>query len=392
MATKLLIDCGLAMTRAALIRGEEVIQLSALPNENNRTRLLPGMRVIAQLVVVNRAAGTVFLKTKKGHGLFASFNRSWENLPEGAFVEVNVKSQARRHKYVVVEFVRPIAANTEETGNRDQSDCLASILNDLNINTFDAIDAVITTDGISKAGLSNTPTASRFGLGDIEVRPNALHDILFFDQLNGALTPLVDLPGGGALTIDEAEALTAIDVDTYLAKHQSRHALREQVNAQALAVICKQIELRRLGGQFAIDFLPVAKPGRAAFQALVSKKLETFDGFARAGWTPSGLFTFVLPRKRASLLETLTQPKAYFGDGRIFTREVAAGIALCALEDHLRAHPGLSFALDVADDIWRSWQANEKWAIALGQKYGNRFSITHSPNLIETSYVCTQTS
>ena len=76
-------------------------------------------------------------------------------------------------------------------------------------------------------------------------------------QLEQAFSRKVGLKSGGALVIDETEALVAIDVNTGShkggGKDQGSTILR--VNLEAAEEICRQLKLRNMGGLIVIDFI-----------------------------------------------------------------------------------------------------------------------------------------
>ena len=76
-------------------------------------------------------------------------------------------------------------------------------------------------------------------------------------QLEAAFSRKVNLKSGGALVIDETEALVAIDVNTGShkggGKDQSSTILR--VNMEAAEEVCRQLKLRNMGGLIVIDFI-----------------------------------------------------------------------------------------------------------------------------------------
>ena len=78
-------------------------------------------------------------------------------------------------------------------------------------------------------------------------------------ELRGALGRRVDLPSGGYIVIDHAEALTAVDVNTgsYVrGKRLEDTTLR--TNVEACREIVRQLRLRDIGGIIVIDFIDMA--------------------------------------------------------------------------------------------------------------------------------------
>jgi ribonuclease G len=80
-----------------------------------------------------------------------------------------------------------------------------------------------------------------------------------FDQV---LSRRVDLPSGGYLMIDYAEALTVIDVNTGSFTGRGRGRLEDtitKVNVEAAEEVVRQLRLRDIGGIIVIDFIDMAK-------------------------------------------------------------------------------------------------------------------------------------
>ena len=74
--------------------------------------------------------------------------------------------------------------------------------------------------------------------------------------IEAALRRKVGLPAGGHIVIDEAEALTAIDVNT--GSYTGKKSLEETVfrtNLEAAVEVVKQLRLRDIGGIIVIDFI-----------------------------------------------------------------------------------------------------------------------------------------
>jgi ribonuclease G len=80
-----------------------------------------------------------------------------------------------------------------------------------------------------------------------------------FDQV---LSRRADLPSGGYLMIDYAEALTVIDVNTGSFTGRGRGRLEDtitKVNVEAAEEVVRQLRLRDIGGIIVIDFIDMAK-------------------------------------------------------------------------------------------------------------------------------------
>jgi ribonuclease G len=81
------------------------------------------------------------------------------------------------------------------------------------------------------------------------------------DAFEAAMSRRVDLPHGGYLMIDHAEALTVIDVNTGSYTGRGRGSLEDTIvktNLQAAEEVVRQIRLRDIGGIIVIDFIDMA--------------------------------------------------------------------------------------------------------------------------------------
>ena len=81
------------------------------------------------------------------------------------------------------------------------------------------------------------------------------------DAFSSTLSRRVDLPHGGYLMIDHAEALTVIDVNTGSYTGRGRGSLEDTIvktNLQAAEEVVRQLRLRDIGGIIVIDFIDMA--------------------------------------------------------------------------------------------------------------------------------------
>ena len=90
--------------------------------------------------------------------------------------------------------------------------------------------------------------------------------------IEAALRRKVGLPSGGHIVIDEAEALTAIDVNT--GSYTGKKSLEDTVlktNLEAAVEVVNQLRLRDIGGIIVIDFIDMEVPENR------TKVLETLE-------------------------------------------------------------------------------------------------------------------
>ena len=97
--------------------------------------------------------------------------------------------------------------------------------------------------------------------------------------INGMLERRVDLPSGGYLVIDYAEALTVIDVNTGSFTGKGKSARLEdtitKTNLEAAEEVVRQLRLRDIGGIIVIDFIDMARSrNRDAVLKVLRKALD----------------------------------------------------------------------------------------------------------------------
>jgi ribonuclease G len=82
------------------------------------------------------------------------------------------------------------------------------------------------------------------------------------ETFRSVLSRRVDLPSGGYLMIDYAEALTVIDINTGSFTGRGKGRLEDtitRVNVEAAEEVVRQLRLRDIGGIIVIDFIDMAK-------------------------------------------------------------------------------------------------------------------------------------
>ncbi len=131
------------------------------------------------------------------------------------------------------------------------------------------------------------------------------------DDVKVAGERFVPLAGGGSLAIDEAEALTAIDVNS--GSHVSKKGLNDtavQVNLGAVDEIARQLRLRDLGGVVVVDFIDMERTrDRVRVLNALEAALKEDRGRTRiVQISPSGLVEMTRRREGQSLSKTLGEP------------------------------------------------------------------------------------
>lgn len=120
------------------------------------------------------------------------------------------------------------------------------------------------------------------------------------DVLASLESPVLRLPSGGRLAIEQTAAVTAIDVDTADATALGAEApLRTDL--EAATEIGRQVRLRDLGGVIVIDFVRLTARGQRGQVEAALRRAVAVDRVAvqLLGWTAAGLFEMIRPRGRA---------------------------------------------------------------------------------------------
>jgi ribonuclease E len=124
-------------------------------------------------------------------------------------------------------------------------------------------------------------------------------------QVHDALSREVKLPSGGAIVIEQLEALVAIDVNSGKATEGANiEETAYRTNLEAAAEVARQLRLRDLGGLVVIDFIDMSdKRHRAA----VERKLQDCVGSDKARIELGKLSKFgLLEMSRQRLRSSLT--------------------------------------------------------------------------------------
>jgi ribonuclease G len=163
-------------------------------------------------------------------------------------------------------------------------------------------------------------------------------------DLATALSRRVNLPRGGAITIETVAAATLIDVD-------SGGAPALSTNLAAAREGARQIVLRNIAGPVVIDFIGMKGKGGRERVAAELRKAFARDPIAPdlLGWTRLGHFELVRKRRHPSLDEILFERAE--GGARIKTALTVALEALRGLAQAARAEPSRAFALRAAPEV-----------------------------------------
>ena len=148
-------------------------------------------------------------------------------------------------------------------------------------------------------------------------------------QLDALFSPVVTLPSGGYLVVNQTEALVAIDINS--GKSTREHSIEDtalRTNLEAADEIARQLRLRDLAGLIVIDFIDMEeKRNNRAVERRVKESLKHDRARIQVGRISHfGLLEMSRQRLRQGMIEGSTRPCPHCeGTGRI------RSIASCAL-------------------------------------------------------------
>jgi ribonuclease G len=158
-------------------------------------------------------------------------------------------------------------------------------------------------------------------------------------EIESTLNRRVDLPSGGYLIIDYAEALTVIDVNSGSFTGRGKGGLEEtitRVNTEAADEVVRQLRLRDIGGIIVIDFIDMARArNRDKVLKILRKALDADKSKSYVvEVSPLGLVEMTRQNVTDGVREILTAPcPTCDGEGVVLSAETVAIDGLRRLRD-----------------------------------------------------------
>ncbi len=175
------------------------------------------------------------------------------------------------------------------------------------------------------------------------------------EQIERALSPVVALPSGGSIIIEETAALIAIDVNTGGAgKPGGREETALATNLEAAAESARQIRLRNLAGTLIIDFVPMRyRRDGAAVLAELRRAVAGDPGVPHViGFTRLGLVEMTRRKQRRPLKTALMNScRACAGTGAVKSPVTVAIEALRRVCREAAATPAAAWSLTAAPEV-----------------------------------------
>ena len=381
---RVIIECGAAQTCAALLVDDIVWKFWFGPARGDEPAdQFPhaGRLFAGRIKRVDRSLNAAFVDVGDARDGFLPLKKGNQaDCIEGALIKVEIKSPPRQAKGAALRFVASLEIG--EPGRLPP-------FRDVVIEAAEAIgadaDEILVDDGAALRVLQ----PAGFERVRHESRPVALFEHYgAAHELDAAHERIVPLAGGGQLIIDEAQALTAIDVDTGGLSALSPARLREKIAFAAASEATRQISMRDIGGHVVIDFPDIpGDAGRKRFQEYLRKVMARLDGVSATSFSRSGLYSFTAPHHALSLLDRITEVKPVAPvAGRFVTVEAAAKSSLANLERNLRSSPKSRFLLTVGDEVEACFSQHPQWRQRLTHRYGARFEIVADDKFGDRSF------
>jgi len=189
------------------------------------------------------------------------------------------------------------------------------------------------------------------------------------DEIARALSRKVPLESGGYLIIDQAEALTAIDVNSgrFVGKgNKDPEDTILQTNLEAVQEIAYQLRFRNIGGLIVLDLIDMEKSGnrekvyRALEQALLADKAKTSINRI----SELGLVEMTRKRTRESLGRMLNEPCFYCdGTGHLQSRTTIAYEILRQIRRERQSLPGFKVIVNAHPSVVDVLKTDEREAL-----------------------------
>jgi ribonuclease G len=198
------------------------------------------------------------------------------------------------------------------------------------------------------------------------------------DEIQRAQSRKVPLPSGGHLIIDQAEALTAIDVNTGRFVGKGSKDLEETIlatNMEAVEEIAYQLRFRNIGGLIILDLIDMERAGN---REKVRKRMEDLLAKDKAKTTLNrisdlGLIEMTRKRTRESLGRTVLEPCFYCdGTGQLQSKQTIAYEILRQIRRERMNLPGYIIIVNAHPAVIDLLKSDERVAVTEAERLFQR--------------------
>jgi ribonuclease G len=213
------------------------------------------------------------------------------------------------------------------------------------------------------------------------------------EAYRSVLSRRVDLPSGGYMMVDYAEALTVIDINTGSFTGRGKGRLEDtitKVNVEAAEEVVRQLRLRDIGGIIVIDFIDMARSAnrdqviKTLRKALDEDKTKTYV----VEVSPLGLVEMTRQNITDGVREILTKPcPTCHGEGVVESEETVAIDVLRRLRRLVAERPKPeAFLIRVHPSVARELLGPESGLRELESETGKHFHFEGGEALSISTY------
>lgn len=189
------------------------------------------------------------------------------------------------------------------------------------------------------------------------------------EEIERALLRRVDLKSGGYLMIDQAEALTAIDVNTggFVGTRNFSDTIFK-TNLEAAHMIARQLRLRNLGGIIIIDFIDMDNTEHRDIVLAELQRALSNDRtrYSVSGFSALGLVEMTRKRTRESLTRMLCEPcPTCLGRGEIKTARTVCYTILREIVREARQFQPKEFRIVSTPEVIELFLEDERQYLAM---------------------------
>jgi ribonuclease G len=172
------------------------------------------------------------------------------------------------------------------------------------------------------------------------VKGDSFKEYGVYNQMNEIFNKKVDLENGGIITIDRAEALTVIDVDS--ASNLEGKNVEETsyiTNLEAAKEIVRQLRLRNIGGMIIVDFIDMKDPlhRKEVIEVIKEEAQKDKSKLTVVGFTNLGLLELIRKRTTPALDSVVYFPcPVCHGTGKIVSPSIVFGKLLKEIESSIK--------------------------------------------------------
>ena len=326
MKRRAVIEDAIGETRAAVYEGRRLVELH-LDRWSQKDAPKWGERWTGQVITVDNSVAGAFLSLGTGPDSLLPF-KAQANLPrltDGMLIDVTITKEAIAEKGPLIRYAGD--ASREKVGP------------------------------VTRLSLQDR-LALRF--------PDIAFDEASVSVIDDACERTLALKGGGTITLDQTQALLAIDVDKGVAANVT------EVCLSAATAIMAQLRLRGLGGLIVIDFPNLRKPKSRTSVLKLMENLGDDDpaSIRLAPFSRFGVVEMTRGQDGPSLDAKLLNR---FGDCTLETQAIRA---LRRLTREGEASRGAQLTLQITAEIY-NWLSDAPfdWQSALTDRLGVRYTL-----------------